>query len=388
MIPATDHAWGAWTKVDDTNHQRICGNDANHVQTEAHDWQQTDSTDATCTAKGTVSYECTVCHAAKTETGDFGGHTLTFVPAAAGVDCEHYGVIAHYICGVCGKTFTDETAAVEITDVSDHVYGAHTPGETAQENVVPATCTTPGSAKNVTRCAVCSEVIASEDVTLPIDENAHVWNEWTTDVPATCTADGTEIRTCAEDASHTETRTVKAFGHDWSEWVTVIEVTPEEDGLLRRTCNICGETEEQTVKFNGEKDRKVQFVVSGNMSYVVYMDDIEYHIYNKSTPALYWYKEKSLTFDVVTYSTWGADGIVVSLNGKELAPNANGSYTIPAGTDYAKINCYPAAATVTQGESHGDTCPFCGKVHPSNIWGRIVAFVHVIFAFFQKLFHR
>ena len=103
VIPATNHAWGAWTKLNDNEHQRICGNDANHVQTEAHDWQQTGTTPATCIAEGTTSYKCTVCNATKTETGDFGGHAYGEWIAEVPATCEADGVKGHYHCEVCGK---------------------------------------------------------------------------------------------------------------------------------------------------------------------------------------------------------------------------------------------------------------------------------------------
>lgn len=39
-IPATDHDWGPWTKVDDENHKRTCKNDGNHIETEAHSYEE------------------------------------------------------------------------------------------------------------------------------------------------------------------------------------------------------------------------------------------------------------------------------------------------------------------------------------------------------------
>jgi hypothetical protein len=74
------------------------------------------------------------------------------------------------------------------------------------------------------------------------------------------------------------------------------------------------------------------------------------------------------------------------VNGTLIQPNANGSYTIPAGEEYVKINCYPAAAAAA--ESGNDACVYCGKVHPNSIWGRIVAFFHMIFWFFTRLFKK
>ena len=81
----------------------------------------------------------------------------------------------------------------------------------------------------------------------------------------------------------------------------------------------------------------------------------------------------------------GDNGILVSLNGEELKPNADGSYTIPGGTGYVQINTYATSTPASSGNS-GDVCSYCGKVHPNSLWGRIVAFFHLIFWFFQRLF--
>ncbi len=77
--------------------------------------------------------------------------------------------------------------------------------------------------------------------------------------------------------------------------------------------------------------------------------------------------------------------MIVSLNGEELAPNADGAYTIPGGEGFVKINAY-AVQTVTPDADRGE-CAYCGKVHPNNLWGAIIAFFHMIFAFFKNLLH-
>ena len=61
------HAWGAWTKLDDKQHQRVCGNDPEHVEKEAHSWGEgAVTTSATRAADGVRTYTCSVCGATKT----------------------------------------------------------------------------------------------------------------------------------------------------------------------------------------------------------------------------------------------------------------------------------------------------------------------------------
>ena len=67
-IPAINHAWGAWEKINDTQHQRVCENDPSHIETKNHSWDDgAISTPATCTDDGVVIFTCTVCGAEKTE---------------------------------------------------------------------------------------------------------------------------------------------------------------------------------------------------------------------------------------------------------------------------------------------------------------------------------
>ncbi|MCR5468395.1 MAG: Ig-like domain-containing protein [Lachnospiraceae bacterium] len=68
VIPATGHSYGAWTKLDNTKHRRVCANDSSHVETENHNWNAGVVTkQATVNATGVKTYTCVDCHATKTE---------------------------------------------------------------------------------------------------------------------------------------------------------------------------------------------------------------------------------------------------------------------------------------------------------------------------------
>ncbi len=67
-ITALGHDYGAWTKLDDTYHQKTCSHDARHIEKEAHKWDAGIITkEATTDAEGVKTYTCTVCGATKTE---------------------------------------------------------------------------------------------------------------------------------------------------------------------------------------------------------------------------------------------------------------------------------------------------------------------------------
>ena len=68
-VAALGHNYGAWTNLNDTQHQRICKNDNNHKETASHTWGNAVITKpATCTEPGTKQYTCSICSGIKTET--------------------------------------------------------------------------------------------------------------------------------------------------------------------------------------------------------------------------------------------------------------------------------------------------------------------------------
>jgi hypothetical protein len=67
IIPELGHAYGDWTYVDENNHKHVCGNDAAHVETEAHTF-----TDGVCEC-GAAKYTVTI-----NGNGTVNGNTATY----------------------------------------------------------------------------------------------------------------------------------------------------------------------------------------------------------------------------------------------------------------------------------------------------------------------
>ena len=68
VLPALGHTWGAWTKLDDKQHQRVCERDSSHVETADHEWDEGKVTkEPSATQDGVRTYTCKVCDATKTE---------------------------------------------------------------------------------------------------------------------------------------------------------------------------------------------------------------------------------------------------------------------------------------------------------------------------------
>lgn len=70
------HSYGAWTRLDDNQHQRICTNNPAHVEKANHSWNAgVITTEAKCETNGIKTFTCTVCNATKTESIKALGHT-------------------------------------------------------------------------------------------------------------------------------------------------------------------------------------------------------------------------------------------------------------------------------------------------------------------------
>jgi hypothetical protein len=297
------------------------------------------------------------------------------VPATC-TDDGSYDIAVY--CTACGAELSRQTFTVP---------AGHEAGDAVKENEAAATCTEDGGYDAVVYCTVCGEEISRTAVTLPA--LGHDWGEWSEDTAPTCTEAGVKIRSCAR-CGGTDTGEIAALGHDWSAWNVVTAPSVEVPGLERRICFRCTEIETREIPaLEAQKDRKIQFTVTNDMHFVAHLTDRDYEIRMKTTPAIMWYSTRELTFDVILHSGWKADGYVVNLNGEELKPNADGSYTIPAGKEFALITVYPVYNTApSASESGSDVCGYCGKVHPNHIWGRLVAFLHVILLFFRNLFKK
>ncbi len=67
-IPAINHDWVAWTKLDEVYHQTVCKNNSQHIVKEEHSWNNGEiTTDPTETGNGVKTYICATCSAEKTE---------------------------------------------------------------------------------------------------------------------------------------------------------------------------------------------------------------------------------------------------------------------------------------------------------------------------------
>ncbi len=152
--PMCEHIYGDWTYVNADTHNHVCTL-CGKEEVAGHDYKVTSHVDETCEEAGSTTYACTDC-----------GHEYTETHVALGHD--------------------------EIT------HDAKAP-----------TCSAVGWEAYVT----CSRCDYTTYVELPIDADAHKWDEGEVQTPATCTEAGERLHTCEHNAEHTKVEVIPATGH-------------------------------------------------------------------------------------------------------------------------------------------------------------------------------
>lgn len=194
-----------------------------------HTTSETVTKEPTCGAKGEKKITCANCDYTKTEEiAPTGKHTyeesVTTEPG-----CETEGVKT-FTCSVCDDSYTEKIPAT-----------GHTPGSDLKEQA--PTCQKPGY--KFYTCTVCGTEVKESDIP-KVDHKYEV----TSEVPATCTANGKRVSTCIyEGCGKTKTETLKKLGHKMGEWELTTPATCDKNGEETRVCmNGCGKTETRVVK--------------------------------------------------------------------------------------------------------------------------------------------
>ena len=169
-------------------------------------------------------------------------HTTTFVPEKPKT-CTTDGNIEHYKCNVCGDLFEDAGAVNQLTEEKVKIPAGHEYGDLVPKQ--EPTCTQTGMQAHY-KCSVCNKYFDEskteknvEELTIPINPNAHDFGAWIAEVPATCVATGTkghkDCNRCNRyyDESGNEITDLiipTNDNHDWNAWVS------NGDGTHTRTC--------------------------------------------------------------------------------------------------------------------------------------------------------
>ena len=82
-----------------------------------------------------------------------------------------------------------------------------------------------------------------------VTTSEHQWGGWSTSKAATCTASGTQKRTCG--CGKAEEKTIAAKGHSYGSWKTAASATCTAAGTEQRTCSNCGNKETRSTAATG-----------------------------------------------------------------------------------------------------------------------------------------
>ena len=208
-VEVVNHSFGAWTRLNDTQHQRVCSRDSSHVEKANHTWNNgTVTKAATCSATGTKTYTCTVCNATKTETIAALGHSYGAWTKLN--DTQHQRV--------CSR----DSSHVE---KANHTWNSGTVTKAA-------TCSATGT-KTYT-CTVCNATKTEAIAAL-----GHSYGAWTK------LNDTQHQRVCSRDSSH-----VEKANHTWNSGTVTKAATCTETGVKTYICTVCNATKTETIAIN------------------------------------------------------------------------------------------------------------------------------------------
>lgn len=244
-IAALNHEVGDEWESDADHHWKDCIHCGESVLGDSHDYGDwTVTKQPTCTEDGEQKHSCQTCGWEETEVIPATSHAPSSEWTSDATDHWH-------ICQNCQAE----------VDKAAHTFGQW------------ITATEPGeftSGEKVRTCEVCDYEERAEipgtghvsdeqwhfdgtnhwnlctDCGSQINVEAHDFGEWTVDIPAGCTTEGTEIRTCAT-CGYEQTQTIPATGHTYGEWTVTTEPTCTEKGVESRTCENCDNTETRAV---------------------------------------------------------------------------------------------------------------------------------------------
>ena len=247
----------------------ISGYEEIAIDANAHNWDNgTITTTATCKVSGVKTYTCQH-NASHKKTENLGvnasNHVNTKNVAEVKATCTTKGSTAGVYCNDCAKYISGHveipvdadahkwdngtittTATCKVSGVKTYTcqhnashkktenLGVNASNHVNTKNVaeVKATCTTKGSTAGV-YCNDCAKYISGH-VEIPVDADAHKWDNGTITTTATCKVSGVKTCTCQHDATHkkTENLGVNASNH----------VNTKNTEAVASTCSTVGYT--------------------------------------------------------------------------------------------------------------------------------------------------
>ena len=194
-----------------------------------HQYEETITTNPTCSAVGIKTFTCSLCNDSYTEEIPMSEHTYGTATVTKAATCTEEGEES-VACKVCGIT-----EIVGSVPKLQHQYNSEVTKE--------STCTVEGT-KTFT-CATCSHTYTEEIAKINHTYTSKVTTE------ATCTNAGVKTYTC-KVCSDSYTEAVSAKGHSYTT-KTNSSATCTSSGSATHTCKACGDSYTETIAAKGHK---------------------------------------------------------------------------------------------------------------------------------------
>lgn len=227
-VAPTGHSTGDMVKVEGQPdyHGKFCSVCESYVGVAEHNWKEngTDESDTPCSTPSRQKYLCEDCGAEKAVALSLAEHNYQYVEGGDTLDdssCCSY--VKHYVCSVCTGEKTPE---------ANDYYTNHDFVATSKN---AATCKQSGSL-----IYTCSHCNAQKEEVIPVDSEAHKWNNGVTEngvTTYTCTGAGSASVTVSynDKKFKDEQITGEAPGHTpGASWATT-------DSQHYHLCQVCGD---------------------------------------------------------------------------------------------------------------------------------------------------
>ena len=212
--------------------------------TGVHDWDlenpnwHTPTQDSSGIWEADVTFTCKSCNNTRTETASMVG-TLSETIAS----CTGGGNLQATFRVVFGTGTFDKTIKWNETELDP---AAH-PATLEHIDAASATCVKEGT-NECWYCSACNKYFSDEtgsqemaegNRVIPINENAHNWDEGVVTTEPTCTDAGVRTYTCQNNPEHTKTESVEASGHTLKHEDAVAATTTADGHVEGYTCSVC-----------------------------------------------------------------------------------------------------------------------------------------------------
>ena len=212
--------------------------------TGVHDWDlenpnwHTPTQDSSGIWEADVTFTCKSCNNTRTEPASMVG-TLSETIAS----CTGGGNLQATFRVVFGTGTFDKTIKWNETELDP---AAH-PATLEHIDAASATCVKEGT-NECWYCSACNKYFSDEtggqemaegNRVIPINENAHNWDEGVVTTEPTCTDAGVRTYTCQNNPEHTKTESVEAPGHTLKHEDAVAATTTADGHVEGYTCSVC-----------------------------------------------------------------------------------------------------------------------------------------------------